>query len=101
GFGQVRFALYRENNKLNVVLGVENAQQRALLQLERSTLLHTLEQSGLKVASVSVTTPEAAGTAFAQSRSVVPRTHGEAHIHAYRQRHNKHEDPDSELSLIG
>ncbi len=101
GMGRIRFAVARENGNISVVLGVENLQQRALVELEKGTLLQRLEQSGLKVASVTVTSPEAAGTALAQPRKAIQRHGADGLINAYQRRSKQDEEQESELSLIG
>lgn len=99
--GKVKFTVIRENGQIGVVLGIEDAKQRMLAGLEKNALLQSLQRSGLKVALVSVTTPEAAGTAFALSRRTTPH-HGDNPIKAYRgQRSRPSQETESELDLIG
>lgn len=114
--GRVQFSLVRDRGGLRVVLGLENAQQRALLQADQASLRHAIESLGLRVQSVSFTTPEAAGIALAQGTSgatgsplsgssPLPRTNMNSQKHtsasaAYKSQPTRDED-EGELDLLG
>jgi hypothetical protein len=64
--GLVRFSVVRGAEGLEVVIGVENVEQRALLEVESEALVRAIQGSGLRVQSVSITTEPQAGIALAQ-----------------------------------
>lgn len=99
--GIVKLSIGRENGAVRVVIGIEDARQRALVGLEQEQLVAALRSAGVRVASVSVQSPDAPGTAFAQSRRVMnPQPLNPAA--AYRgPKRSEDLDADSGLNLVG
>jgi hypothetical protein len=100
--GRLALGLLRRNGAIEVVVGVEDPRQMALVDLERASLLATLKSAGLNIASVTVMSREAAGTAFAQRKRGMNATHQELASEAYRNRSVRQEtDTDEGVDLVG
>lgn len=100
--GEVKVTVGRENGAIQVEIGIEDLHQRALAGLEQGRLVAALRAAGLKVASVTVGSPEAAGTALAQGRRRIHGPLAEHTVSAYRGVRPR-QDADSEegVDLVG
>jgi len=100
--GMLALGIVRRNGAVEVVVGVEDPRQLALMDLERGALVASLKAAGLNVASVSVMSREQAGTALAQRRRGINAEPREMATAAYRSRRVRQEtDADEGLNLVG
>lgn len=63
--GRIELSIAREEAGLDIVINVADARVKALIQAEHGQLLESLQSSGLRVASVQIGSPAAAGTPLA------------------------------------
>jgi hypothetical protein len=71
--GKLRLHLARGEAGLDIVISVADSHVKALIEAERATLMKTLKDAGLRVASVQIGSPSRAGTGLAGGRGGAER----------------------------
>lgn len=100
--GRVKLTVGREQGGVKVEIGIEDLHQRALAGLEQGRLVAALRAAGLKVASVTVASPEATGTGLAEGRRRINGPTPEQTISAYRgSRPRQSADSEDGVDLVG
>lgn len=76
--GKLRLHVARAEGGLDIVISVADSHVKALIEADRATLMKTLKDAGLRVASVQIGGPSRAGTGLAGGRGGAerPRTGG-------------------------
>jgi hypothetical protein len=101
-FGRLQLHVARAQGGLEIVISVADLRVKALIEAEQATLIKTLKDAGLRVASVQIGTPPRAGTALAGDGEAGerPRVAGSARQLGARQRSYQasleEDDADSE-----
>jgi hypothetical protein len=72
-FGKLRLHVARAEGGLDIVINVADSHVKALIEAERATLMKTLKDAGLRVASVQIGSPSRAGTGLAGGRGGAER----------------------------
>lgn len=100
--GNVAVGLVRRQGAIEVVIGLADPRQMALVDLERASLVASLQAAGLNIASVSIQTRTGPGIPLAQPRRGMTGYIPEAATAAYRSRRVRQEsDGDEGLNLVG
>lgn len=100
--GTVHLTVTRNGTAVSVLVGVADPVQRALVELELSSLRQALCSAGLSVGSLRVISPEAPGIPLAQGRRVMNPQPTQSASSAYRSFRGRQEtDADESLDVVG
>ena len=107
--GRMQLSVARGPSGLHIVINVADSRVKALIEAERSVLLKSLQDCGLRVDSVEIGSEPLAGTAFAQ-QEVAPeralaRTRGNSGLRSPTARWRAYtsppeDDPDSDKERV-
>ena len=107
--GRMQLSVARGPGGLHIVINVADSRVKALIEAERSMLLKSLQDCGLRVDSVEIGSQPLAGTAFAQQdatpQRALARTRGDSGLRSSNARWRAYasqpeEDPDSENDRV-
>jgi len=107
--GRMQLSVARGPGGLNIVINVADSRVKALIEAERSILLKSLQDCGLRVDSVEIGSQPLSGTAFAQQdvapQGALARTRGNSGLRSSNARWRAYtsppeEDPDSDNERV-
>ena len=107
--GRMQLSVARGAGGLHIVINVADSRVKALIEAERSMLLKSLQDCGLRVDSVEIGSQPLAGTAFAQQDAAperaLARTRGNSGLRSPNARWRAYlsppeEDPDSDSERV-
>jgi len=107
--GRMQLSVARGPSGLNIVINVADSRVKALIEAERSILLKSLQDCGLRVDSVEIGSQPLSGTAFAQQDAAperaLARTRGNSGLRSSNARWRAYtsppeEDPDSDKERV-
>ena len=107
--GRMQLSVARGRSGLHIVINVADSRVKALIEAERSILLKSLQDCGLRVDSVEIGSAPLTGTAFAQQEAAperaLARTRGNSGLRSPNARWRAYtsppeEDPDSDSERV-
>jgi len=107
--GRMQLSVARGPSGLHIVINVADSRVKALIEAERSMLLKSLQDCGLRVDSVEIGSQPLSGTAFAQQDAAperaLARTRGNSGLRSSNARWRAYtsppeEDPDSDKERV-